>query len=224
MGWKTLYSMTESNFRDLYSRGEKWGDLDPYRVVIDGEEHYGAGVIAIEPVRFQMSPKIQHTYGKTRITIEYIFYCYSDAYGEADIGVVFYKNDETSKDSTGADFHGIGHVVSSEPGYNIATKHRLVVEQENGTIRLLSDDEEVGTWTLEQPLTSLKIAIDIPQASGSPYDSGIGIIVTSVKVEYYDWMEDVVNQMTFAMNIMMWVMLVVGIISMVIKAFRGGKR
>lgn len=221
MGWKTFYSVDESFFRDLYSRGEKWGDLSPEKVIIDSEEHYGAGVLAIEPIRFQSSPKIQHAIGKTRITIDFVFYCFSDSSGEADIGIVFYKDGDTAKDSQGADWHGYGFIMQSPPGSNYAEKHQMVIEQENGRITIYVDGDKIGEWQLEQPLASFAVSIDIPQASGTAYDSGIGIVVTGVKAEYYDWMEDVVKQMTTMMYIMMWVTMIVTMISLVVKVFRG---
>ena len=220
MGWKTLYSVDESFFRDLYSRGEKWGDLTPYNVYVDSEEHYGAGVITGEPVRFQESPRIQHAVGKTRITIDFVFFCSADAHGEARIGIVFFKDGESAKDPQGADWHGVAYIIDSAPGSDIADKHQMVVEQENGRVVIRVDGEKMMEFQLELPLSSFAVDIDIPEASGTLY-SGIGIVVTGVRAEYYDWMEDVVKQMTTMMYIMMWVTMIVTMISLVVKVFRG---
>jgi len=219
LGWKTFYSVSEDYFKDLYNRAEKWGDLNPYRLTVQGVEHYGAGNVSNAPTGWFLSPKIQHSIGKTKITIKYYLWVEGGATGKASIGVVFYKNDETSKDEQGYDLHGGTHTVSQAPTESTAEPHELVIEQENNKIVYSIDGEKLGEAVLEAPLSSFKVAVKVDEAN----NGNVGIIVTSVTAQYYDYIEDMVSTMVSIMNIMMWVMMGVTFVVLIIKAFKPRK-
>ena len=220
MGWKTFYSVSEDYFRDLYDKAEKWGDLNPYKLTVQGEEHYGAGNVSNAPTSWILSPKIQHYIGKTKITVKYYLWVESGVTGKASIGIVFYKNDQTSVDESGYDVHGGTHTVTSAPSANTAEPHELVIEQENNKIVYYIDGNKLGEANLQAPLTSFKIALKVDEAN----NGNIGIVVTSVTAEYYDYIEDMLASMMNVMNIMMWVMMAVMIIALLVKAFKPKKK
>jgi len=220
MGWKAYYKVDETYFKDLYEKAERWGNMDSYMFTVQGEEHYGAGKVGTNPTTWIQSPKIQHYTGKTRIRIKYYLWANAGATGKASIGIVFYKNDESSKDELGYDLHGATHTISEAPSVNTGEPHEMVVEQENNRITWSVDGEKLGEATLEAPLTSFKLAVAIDEVSGDQ----IGIIITEVTAEYYDFIEDMVNQLMSVMNILVWVFLGVSIILMIVKAFKPTKK
>ncbi len=220
MGWKTFYSVDESYFRDLYNRAEKWGDLLPYKVTVSGEEHYGAGITGSEPTSYLLSPKIQHPTGaKTRIKIKYYVWIGANATGKVELGIVFYDNGNTVKDVEGYDLHGVAHTASTPPSESIAEPHEFVLEQEMNRIVYSVDGDKVGEAQLQGTLAGFKIATKIDEASNGE----VGIIITSVTAEYYDVIEDWVNQMMSIMNIMMYVMIGVAVVALLIRAFKREK-
>jgi len=218
MGWKEYYKIDQSQFRDMYSNAQSWGELAPYKVTLQGTDYYGQGVVSSNATAWKQSPKIQHYPGyKTRIKIKYILWVDAGATGKADIGIVFYKNGDTSKDPQGNDVHGARHTVSVAPSVSTGELHEFVVEQDSGKIVWYVDGQKIDETTLEQPLQTFTIAIMIEDVSGG----NIGIVVYEVVAEYYDWIEDLVSQMMNAMNIMVWVMMIVLMVTLVVKAFRG---
>jgi len=220
MGWKTVYSVGEDYFKQLYEAGQKWGDFLSYKLTVEGVVHYGAGYASSSPTGWVFSPKIQHQIGKTRIKVKYYVWIGANATGKADIGIVFYKNDTSSKDEQGYDVHGVEHTVSTAPTESTAEgPHELLIEQENNKITYYVDGTKLGEAVLEPPLTSFKLVIAIPEVSGGE----LGIIVTEVTEEYYDYMEDMINMFINIMNIMTWVMVFIVLITSVIKAFRRKK-
>jgi len=130
---------------------------------------------------------------------------------------VFYKNDVTSKDEAGHDVHGGTHTITSAPSVTTSEYHEFVIEQENNRIVWYIDGTKLGEAQLESPLSSFKIAVAVDEVSGG----NIGIVVTGVAAQYYDYIEDLINNMVNIMNIMMWVMMAVMIISLMVKAFAG---
>jgi len=219
MGWKTFYSVDESHFKGLYDRAEKWGDLIAYKLTIGTEEHYGAGITDVSPTAWMFSPKIQHTIGKTRITVKYYLWVSANVTGEVALGIVFYDNGNTVKDEQGYDLHGVSHTVETAPTENVAEPHELVIEQENNRIVYSVDGNKIGEAQLQGTLASFKLAVQIKSVSNGE----IGIIITGVTAEYYDYIEDMINQMMTVMNIMMYVMIGVMVLGVVIRAFKPRK-
>jgi len=213
--------VTEDYFKELFNKSEKWGDLNPYKLTVEGEEHFGSGYASSEPSNWLLSPKIQHYTGKTKITVKYYLWVEAGVTGKASIAIVFYKNEDTSKDESGYDVHGGTHIVSDPPNTNVAEPHEFVVEQENNKIIYYIDGVKLGEAVLQPPLTSFKLTIKIEETN---YVGNIGIIITEVKAEYYDYMEDMINMILNVMNIMMWIMMAIMIIIIIIKAFRGKKK
>lgn len=216
MGWKKFYEITESNFRDMYNAGQSWGDMYLLKIIAGDKTYYCAGAYTSDTT-FKFSPKIVHPVGvKTRITVKFLFLAKENAPvgSSSSIGIVFYKDGDTSKDPSGNDYHGIAiSVVQPPPSIHIEEK-TLVIEQENDKIKW-SCDQAGGEAQLETPLQSFKLAIKI--------DSNTGIGILNVTAEYYDQIEDIFNMMFNLMIIMMFVMIGVMFLRMILGAFRGKK-
>jgi len=218
MGWKEYYRIGEEQFKENWDKQESWGDMLPYHLVVDSEDHYGVGKLSDIATNWYLSPKIQHYSGKTRITVDYYVYAGAGATGKASIGIVFYKNGETCKDPAGNDLHGASHTISEAPSVESVAKHTFVVEQENGKIAWYVDDTKIGEEELETPLVSFKLAVKVDEANGY-----IGIVITRVAAEYYDVIEDYVAQFTSMMNIVMYIMMAIMFVMLLFKVFRGGR-
>ncbi|MEM4847119.1 MAG: hypothetical protein QW794_05115 [Thermosphaera sp.] len=213
MGWKVFYKIDESQFKRFYDELKRWGDLYPLRVITPEKTYYGCGAYKTNGT-FRFSPKIQHPIGvKTRITIKYLFLAEANAPAgsSSSIGIVFYKNSETSKDPQGYDFHGVRvSLVSSPPSTHVEAK-TLVVEQDNNKIVLVYDGKS-SEYQLEPPLQSFAVAIQV--------DRYTGIAVYEVIGEYYDFIEDIFNMMFNVMMIAMFIVLGVTFVGAIIRAFR----
>ncbi|MEM2287900.1 MAG: hypothetical protein QW503_02310 [Sulfolobales archaeon] len=216
MGWKTFYKIDESQFKRFYDEAKRWGDLYPMKVITSEKEYYGCGAYKTNGT-FKLSPKIQHPIGvKTRITIKYLFLAETNAPAgsSSSIGVVFYKNSETSKDPQGNDFHGVSVLLNTSPPSTHVEAKTLTVEQDNNKIVIVYDGKS-SEYQLEPPLQSFAVAIRV--------DSYTGIAVYEVTGEYYDFIEDIFNMMFNVMMIMMFIIIGVTIVGMIIRAFRGRK-
>jgi len=221
MGWKTFYSVDESYFRDLYNKGQKWGEMLPYQVTRGGEVRYGAGIVSSQPTPYYQSPKQSHVVGyKTRFTITYFVWVGASTTCEVGLGIVFYQNGDTAKDEQGYDLHGASHTVSQPPSTNVAEPHTMVIEQDANKITISVDGQKIDECVLRGTLASFTIAVRVFSVSAN---GSAGIIITSVKAEYYDAFEDMINSMMQIMNIMMFVMIAIMFVVILIRAFRGRK-
>jgi len=221
MGWKTFYSVDESYFKQLYDKAQKWGDMLPYQLTHLGEVHYGAGIVASQTTPFYQSPKQSHAVGyKTRFTITYFLWVGANSTCEVWLGIVFYVNSDTAKDEQGNDFHGVSHTVTKAPTTDTAEPHTLVIEQDANKITISVDGQKIGEYTLSGTLASFTIAGRVYSVSAN---GSAGIIITSVKAEYYDQLEDMINMMMQIMNIMMFVMIAIMFVVIIIRAFKGRK-
>jgi len=218
MGWKQYYRKT---FEQEYENVQNWGDLSPIKLTIGTDVYYTVGYTGA-PAGWKFSPKIQHPQGvKTRITVRYFFWVQQGAVGKASIGIVFYKNDETSKDPSGYDLHGASHSLSSAPSANFAEKHELVMEYDGGNkITYSVDGQKLGETTLELPLVNFKIAVATDQAT----NGDVGILIYEVVAEYYDQWEDWINQIYGIMQWMIPLMIVMMIVPMIVSALRPRKK
>jgi len=169
-----------------------------------------------------LSPKIQNPQGvRTRIRIKYFFWVDANATGGADIAVVFYKNDETSKDPNGNDVHGAAHSISTPPESNLAEEHEFVMEYDGSNkITWSVDGEKLGETTLELPLSSFRVGIMVEYT----VNGNAGIAIYEVVGEYYDQWEDWINQIYGIMQWMIPAMFVIMLVVMVVSALRGKKQ
>ena len=220
MGWKTFYRVDESTFRDLYNKGQRWGEMYTIRVTIAGEDHYGAGDFDVSATPYVQSPKIKITYGamtnKARVTAKAYVIAGPRSEGYVELGFIAYKNDATAKDEQGYDFHGVSaHIVNA--GATIAVDYLTFVVEINGdTIHIVADGKDLGTYRLDAVPASFTLCVRI----ASVVSGSVGIAIYEVVGEYYDWMEDVMAQLMQMFNIMMWVMIAVMIISLIVSFFR----
>jgi hypothetical protein len=220
VGWKVFYRVDESTFRDLYNRGQRWGEMYLFRITIGGEAHYGAGDFDTKATPYVQSPKIKITYGamsnKARVTVKAYLLAGASSEGVVVLGFIGYKNGDTAKDEQGNNFHGASvHLVNT--GTAFAVDYLTFVAEINGnTIHIVADGKDLGTYTLDAVPVSFTLAVRIESVARGC----VGIAIYEVVGEYYDWMEDVMAQLMSMFNIMMWVMIGVVVISLIIRAFR----
>ena len=220
MGWKQFFHKT---FKENWDAGEPWGDLELYKITLDGQDYYCAGHASLTPTDWLYSPKVQHPQGvRTRITVRYIFWCSAGVTGKAGIGIIFFKDGDSCKDPDGYDIHGVSTIVLEPPAENLADTKEFVVEYDGtNKITLYSDGSKVADVILEVPLVSFKVAIKIEEASGG---GDIGILIYEVIGEYYDQWEDLINQIYGIMQWMIPLMLVMMIIPAIVGIFKGKKK
>jgi len=218
MGWKQYFRKT---FEEEWSNGQFWGDLEPIMLTAGPDVYYTVGYVGA-PAGWKLSPRIQHPQGvRTRISIRYFFWVQQGAVGKASIGIVFYKNGETSKDPSGHELHGVSHSLSTAPSANFAEKHEFVMEYDGGNkITWYVDDTKIDEATLELPLANFKVAVETEEANNGE----VGILIYEVVAEYYDQWEDWINQIYGIMQWMIPAMFVIMLVVMVVSAFRSGKK
>ena len=222
MGWKTIYSITQKDFQNMYNAGQyNWGDHSIFSITYSGQTIWGAGKWAQSGAPPMLSPRIEHKPGfKTRITVKFFVIWERGVTGSVNVGVVFYKDGDTCKDPNGNDIHGASVTLSTPPSTDYGEFHTLVVEQENNTIKWSADSIQLGSTSLESPLTSLKIVAYPSNVYVPSTDVFIGYLITDVTVEYYDVWEDIMNQITSMMNMMIWIMIAVVGISLFVRLFK----
>jgi hypothetical protein len=220
VGWKVFYKVDESTFRDLYNRGQRWGEMYPIRVTVAGVDRYGAGDYDVQAAPLVQSPKIKTTYGamtnKARVTVKAYVFASPSSEGSVVLGFIAYKNDATAKDEQGHDFHGVSvYLVNPQP-YHAVDDLTFVVEINGSSIHVVADGKDLGTYTLDAVPASFTLGVRIESVARG----GVGIAICEVVGEYYDWMEDAMAQLMQMFNIMMWVMIAVMIISLIVSFFR----
>ena len=231
MGWKQFYKITSSDFKSYYDRAQKWGDLEPYKVVVGTAEYYGVGLIK-SPAESQsiwaLSPKIQHVAGaQTRITAKLIFYADANTpLGCAgNVYIVFYTDGDTAKDPQGADAHGISLSLATVPSYNVATFHEFRVEQSGNKITLYLDGNRVGETTLSGVLQSFAFLVEVAryrvasEAEPSTAQDAHGVVIYEITGEYYDVWEDMFRTMAQMIHVAMFIAIGVMLFIMVLKVF-----
>lgn len=214
MGWREFFRKT---FEREVRENRSWGEMQPVKLVFDGEEHYTVGCMSSAPAT-RFSPRIQHPQGvRTRIVVRYFFFAQQGATGRGAIAVVFYKDGDTAKDPDGHDLHGAAHTLSAAPETNFAEPHEFVVECDGGRIRYGVDGRTLSEVALEQPLASFAIVAMVEEASGGD----VGILIREVVAEYYDFWEDVMGMLVGAVQWMVPVMLVIMVVVLVVSVLRG---
>jgi len=231
VGWKQFYRITSSDFKSYYDRAQKWGGLEPYKVVIGPAEYYGVGLIR-SPEEGQsiwaLSPKTQHVPGaQTRITVKLIFY--ADAGTPlgcvGNIYIVFYTNGDTAKDPQGGDAFGVGLGLDTVPGYNVAVLHEFTVEQSNNKIVLYLDGQKLGETTLSGVLQSFALLVEVvryrvaSEAEPSVAQDAHGIVIYEVVGEYYDVWEDMFRTMAQMIHVAMFIAIGVMLLITVLRVF-----
>jgi hypothetical protein len=231
VGWKQFYRIASSDFKSYYDRAQRWGGLEPYKVVIGPAEYYGAGLIR-SPAEGQSilasSPKIQHVPGaRTRITVKLIFY--ADAGTPlgcvASIYIMFYTNGDTAKDPQGNNAFGARLGLATVPGHNVAGLHEFTVEQSNNKIVLYLDGQRLGETTLSGVLQSFVLLVEVAryrvasEAEASVAQDAHGIVIYEVTGEYYDVWEDMFRTMAQMIHVAMFIAIGVMLLIMVFRAF-----
>jgi hypothetical protein len=228
MGWKTFYKVDQSYFNTLYANAQLWGDLITYKLTWQGIDYYGAGYFSNTSVLYKFSPKINITWGsvffqapKIRITTKVAYIADANSSGSVDYGIVFYKDGDTAKDTAGNDFHGIKNNLSNTSTTLAADFKVVVYEVEGNTLKVYADGTQYGSYQLETPLTSFRLAISLQPTAG-----WVGMIIYEVEAQYYDYMEDLMVNMMNMMNTMMWAFIALMVINMIISLFkrRGEKK
>jgi hypothetical protein len=225
-----LQNYTEGVQGHVHLRQE-WGDLSPYRVVINSAEYYGAGIVASPGVGEGVkgfSPKITHPSGyNTRITVKVIAYAdpQEPAYSAGELLIVFYTNGDTAKSPEGYDAHGFRIWLDNPTDSPFAQLIEFRVEQSGNRIALYVNGSKLDETYLQGTLASFSILVQSVRyavASESTNTDAHGLIIYEVVGEYYDQWEDLFNTMTQIMFIMMFITLGVTLFTSVFKAFRRG--
>jgi len=222
MGWKTIYSITQKDFQNMYNAGQyNWGDHSIFSMTYSGQTIWGAGKWAQAGAPPMLSPKLPHRPGtKTRITIKFFVIWEKGVSGSVSVGVVFYKDGDTCKDPNGNDLHGVKVTLYNPAPTDYGEFHTLVIEQENNNITKYADGQYLSSTSLEPPLNSLKVTAYPSDVYVSTTDVFLGYLITDVTVEYYDIWEDIMNQITSMMNMMIWIMIAVVGISLFVRLFK----
>ena len=222
MGWKTIYKITQQDFERMYNAGQySWGDHSIFSMTYSGQTIWGAGKWSQQSSPLMLSPRLPHRPGtKTRITIKFFAIWETNVTGEVDVGVIFYKDGDTCKDPNGNDYIYIQDVVSvtSHPDYGAF--HTIVVEQESNTVTITVDDQYPLSTSLNPPLNTVVVATKFVNVVAPTPDVFIGYLITDVTIEYYDIWEDIMNQITSMMNMMIWIMIAVVGISLFMRLFK----
>lgn len=223
MGWKVALHLDQAWFKEKYDKGEAWGDLSPFKVTLTDtatQEIYGQGYMSGSPTGVLLSAKLQHYPGmKTRVTLKYMVGFKAGATGEVSCGLVFYKDTESCKDGEGYDYHGVAHGLTEAQANDIAESYELVVEQENNVIKLYVEGTKLAEFQLEPPLNTFKVGGIISQVSGAE----AFFVIYEVKLEYYDWMEDMALQMLNFMVTMIGFLLIMMVFGVMVKGMRKAK-
>jgi hypothetical protein len=240
VGWKQFFKITSDDFKTYYDQGKKWGDLDPIKITLSNNVYYTVGLYGMPAEGSEMSrysPKIAQPQGyPTRITAKLIFFTEAGTpiSCEAVIYIVFYKNGDPAKSSTGA--FGFGYVfpVKVEPSVNTGEFHEFKVETSGNKITLYLDGYKDGEVTLETPLQSFSflvvlkryyVASESTQEPAEPQQQdGFALAIYEITGEYYDQWEDLFNMMTQVMFIMMLIMMGVMLFTMIFRIFKPKKK
>jgi len=222
MGWKTIYKITEKDFQNMYNAGQyNWGDHSVFSIIYAESEIFGAGKWSQQNSPVMLSPRLPHRPGtKTRITVKVFTIWDPGATGSVNAGVVFYKDGETCKDYKGDDLHGMKVSLLEPLSLTFGEFHTLTVEQENNTITYYADGKFLNSVSLESPLNTLAIGVYFSDVKITSTNAFIGYLVTDVTVEYYDVWEDIMNQITSMMNMMIWIMIAIVGISLFVRLFK----
>ena len=216
MGWKQFYRITSSDFQALYNAGQSWGQLTVFRWNVQGQYYYGAGYY-YNSEQLGESPKIRITYQafgskQARITVKFIVVADPNSSGSVDIALFLKKNDEWASSSMPAISISLSNPTSN---YTASLSQLTWVINEKSLSIYDANGNKLTDFTLSDYAQSFTVYVHIKPSSG-----WIGLIVYEVDGEYYDQMEDIINQITNMFSIMMWVMIAVMIISAVISLFR----
>jgi hypothetical protein len=222
MGWKTIYSITQKDFQNMYNAGQyNWGDHSIFSITYSSQTIWGAGKYAQSSSPPMFSPKLPHKPGyKTRITIKFFAIWETNVTGEVDVGVVFFKDGDSCRDPNGNNYiYGLDRVeVTSHPDYGAF--HTVVIEQENNTVTITIDGKDPRSTSFDPPLNTVTVVARFVDVVAPSTDVFIGYLITDVTVEYYDVWEDIMNQITSMMNMMIWIMIAVVGISLFVRLFK----
>lgn len=224
MGWKKYYEMTSEKFQELYALGEKWGNLDVKKVEIygDGEVYYGAGFYINTDVSLTEGPKIPNYQpafffgrSKTRVKAKVIIILDPGASAEVCAFIAYYKNGEYSGTEGGGTHFGVCYLAENTSTSTVADVHEIEFVQESDKVAVYSDGSKVGEVTFNTPLTSFALALSQSNVAGGY----VGILITDVVAEYYDFFEDFLVSMSGMMSQMMGFMLMMMVVGLLIRAF-----
>lgn len=213
MGWRRYFSLTQTNFMDMYQRGVRWGSLYPIRIYNEFTA-YGQGIQASASCTYGESDVIQvqmAMFGnKQRTTIKFIH----TVNGSSTVDVyVYYMKDGTGiPDKDGYDLHGVSSTLT---GTNVGREAEFTAILEGRTLHIESGGRRLGSYELVDTPNRMTIFIHAGSVSGTTT-----VAVTEVVAETYDAMEDIMAQMLSMMNIMMYVIIAVVIISLIVSVFR----
>jgi len=185
MSWTTFYKVDSSTFKDLYTKGQTWGDMAIRKLTVDSSEIYGAGVYGAEATYLQMSPKIEINYGaplkKARITINAVALADANSNGVVVLSLWTWKNDELTIAPGQYGIFVSTISLSNQNPYTLTKKVTMVIEIDENTVHVTSNGSDLGTYTLDAIPVSFSVGVIIQDVTAG----SVGIVVTEVIGEYY---------------------------------------
>ena len=185
MSWAVFYKIDNSTFKDLYIKGQKWGDLAIIKLTVDSTEIYGAGVHGAEATYLQLSPKVEINYGalfkKARITINALALADANSDGIVVLSFWTWKNDELTVAPGQYGIFVSTIPLSNQNPYTLTRKVTMVVEIDGNTVHVTSNGSDLGTYTLDAIPTSFSVGVIIQKVTAG----SVGIVITEVIGEYY---------------------------------------
>ena len=171
MGWKTILKLDKSFFADLYNKGQTWGSLDTVKLTYGGVDYYGSGLLRNTQTTIVQSPKIavQRSFLVPKLRVTAKIFCVASANTNAVLRLYYiaYKDGETIKDPQGNDAHGV-EISLQNPTSDIgAAFYNIVFEQEGNTLKIFSDNLQVGSYQLSDYPASITLGFMIASISSS---------------------------------------------------------
>jgi len=221
MSWAVFYKIDSSTFKDLYTKGQTWGDLAIMKLTVGGTEIYGAGVYGAEATPVRLSPKVGISYGaplkKARITINALALADANSDGVVALSLWAWKNDELTVAPGQYGIFVSTVPLSNQNPYTLTRKVTMVVEIDGNTVHVTLDGSDLGTYTLDAVPTSFSVGVIIQSVTAG----SVGIVITEVIGEYYVPPSPPTN--TYSMVPWIVVIIIVILIILYILRPRGGE-
>lgn len=236
VGWKTFFKMTSNDFKTYYDQSKKWGDLTPIRFVLSGKEIYSVGLYGMPNEGSEitgLTPKINCPLAtQLRITVKLIFYMDAGTPTSCE-GAIFifpHRNGDLATDAG----YGARFPIRQTPSVNTGEFHEFVVEINGDQLVITVDGNKYAPVPLNPPVQSFKLLLALrryrleSESAEKPVEpqqqDGFALAIYEITGEYYDQWEDLFNTMTQVLQISMFIMIGVMMVTMIIRMFRSKKK
>jgi len=218
MAWTEYFRKT---FEEECTEGKPWGELYPYTLTIDTETYYTVGTISSSPTGIIYSPIITIPQPRNKVDCGVIFYVESGATGTCTLYVVYYKDADTIKDTSGIyDHFGIDLAVKEPPEQTTAYMGTITFEH-NGEnlLSIYVDGSKIGDINLETAKpTKFQLALQVKDVAGA----NVGLLLYEV-VGYYEVvtpMPTFYEQLLTILFMLVFMMVFIMTMSMIIQMIR----